>query len=121
MAKKILVIDDDPGTLHLIESILKAEGYAVLTLSSPKDCIKLIKNERPDLVMLDILMPHKDGYQVCAEVKTLFNNKIPVVVFTDKPYEKELIAEAYKNFGADDFIHKPFETKEVLSKIKKLI
>lgn len=120
MAKKILVIDDDHGSLLLVESLLKANGYEVLTLDFPKDTMKLIKRERPDLVLLDILMPYKDGYKVCEEIKTVYGKKIPVIVFTAKPYEKDLIPEAHKDFGADDYVLKPFDSKTLLEKIKKL-
>jgi len=121
MSKKILVIDDDPGALKLVESILTAKGYQVITLNYPKHVINIIKKENPDLVILDIIMPYKDGYKVCEEIKGLFSNRIPVMVCTSQPYEKEFIKDAHKDFGADDYLIKPFESKILLEKIDKLI
>ncbi|MDP2939133.1 MAG: response regulator transcription factor [Candidatus Omnitrophota bacterium] len=120
MAKKILVVDDDVSSLKLTESVLKSAGYDVLTLDYPKYVLKVIKEEKPALVVLDIIMPYKDGYALCEEIKKIFCNKIPVLLCTAKSYEQDLIEKAYKDFGADDFIIKPFEAEDLLQKIKAL-
>ncbi len=119
--KKIMVIDDDSGTLHMLESILTKNGFSVTTLNFPKNALKIIKTDTPDLILLDILMPYKDGYTLCEEIKTTFSNKIPVITFTSNSYEKSYIEDAYKDFGADDFIIKPFKTVNLLKKIKNLL
>ncbi len=120
MVKKILLIDDDTNALQTAEAILKSAGYNVLTLNFPKFALKIIKDERPDLVISDIIMPYTDGYALCDEIKKVFINKIPVLLCTAKSYEQDLIETSYKDFGADDFIIKPYKKEELLEKVKAL-
>jgi len=120
MSKKILLIDDDVNSLQLAEQILKSAGYEILTLNFPKFALKTIKDEKPDLVVLDIIMPYKDGYALCEEIKKIFCNKIPVLLWTAQSYEQELIETAWKDFGADGFLIKPFKKEELLEKVKSL-
>ena len=105
----------------MVETLLKASGYEVIILNYPKNVIKTCKMENPDLVLLDVIMPYQDGYKVCEEIKQAFGSKIPVILYTCQPYERDLIAEAFKDFGADDYMRKPFEREELLEKIEKLI
>lgn len=121
MKKKILVVDDDKSILILAKKLLESEGYEVLTLDTPKFAIKKIKKELPSLVILDILMPHMDGYKLCEEIKESFHQKIFVIIFTSQPYEKDLIQEAYRDFGADDYLLKPFDRKTFIEKVKKYV
>lgn len=118
MSKKILLVDDDVSSLQLAESILKPAGYEVLTLNFPKFALKTIREEKPNLVVLDIIMPYQDGYALCQEIKKIFCNKIPVLLCTAKSYEKEMIESACKDFGADGFMIKPFKKEELLEKVK---
>ncbi|MFC1594390.1 PleD family two-component system response regulator [Candidatus Omnitrophota bacterium] len=120
MGKKVLVVDDDVSSIQLAESILKSAGFEVMTLNHPKMVFKLLKSERPDVVVSDIIMPHRDGYALCKEIKELYNNTIPVLLCTSKSYEEELIETAYKDFGADGFLIKPFQKEELLEKVKAL-
>lgn len=121
MAKKVLLVDDDVDSLKLGESILKSEGYEVLTLNYPKFALKTIKEERPDVVVLDIIMPFTDGYALCEEIKKVFLNKVPVVLCTAKSYEQDFIENACKDFGAEAFLIKPFKKEELLKTIKSII
>jgi DNA-binding response OmpR family regulator len=121
MKKKVLVVDDDKGTLVLAKNLLKEEGHEVIILDNPRFAIKKIKNEHPDLVILDILMPYKDGYKLCEEIKEAFHDKIPVIIFTSQPYEKDLIKDAYKDFGADDYLLKPFEPGAFIAKVNQYV
>ena len=104
----------------MVEAILTSNGYQVISLSFPKNVLKTIKQEEPHLVLLDIIMPYKDGYMVCNEIKESFGSKMPVILFTSQPYEKDFIKDAHKDFGADDYITKPFKTEELLAKIVQL-
>lgn len=121
MAKKILVVDDNRETTRLVEGLLTSNGYEVISLNFPKSVLKVIKQENPSLVLLDIIMPYKDGYKVCEEIKTAFGEKVPVILFTSQPYEKDFIQQAFKDFGADDYLIKPFNPEELLEKIKKFV
>ena len=116
--KKILVIDDEADIAELVKMRLENEGYQVSTLTSSRDAIEVIKQEKPDLILLDIKMPGKDGYQVCDEVKSDDQIKnIPVIVFTAKPQEKDLMKDVHSFYGAQDFVLKPIDHNELLSKI----
>ena len=119
--KKILVVDDDLGIRTLLEKRLNAAGYQVLTATNGIEGVKMARKEDPDLILLDVLMPLQDGYKACEEIKKVYRQDIPIIIFTGQPYEKELIDEAYKEFGADDYVLKPLKIEELLKKIKKLI
>jgi DNA-binding response OmpR family regulator len=121
MPKKILVVDDDLDSLRLAESILKPKGYEVLTLGQSRLVFKLVKSDKPDLIISDIIMPQLDGYALCDEMRKLYSGKIPIILCTSKPYERELIDKAYKDFGAQDFLMKPFKAEELLQKIQAII
>jgi DNA-binding response OmpR family regulator len=118
---KILVVDDDMDATRLADAILKAEGHQVLILNYPKDVFKVIKSEHPDLIICDIIMPRIDGYALCKEIKELYHNKIPVILCTAKSYEKDLIEKAHRDFGADDFLFKPFQKDALLEKAKAVL
>ncbi|MFH1621916.1 MAG: response regulator transcription factor [Candidatus Omnitrophota bacterium] len=120
-AKKILVVDDNSDALRTAEGILKKARYDVVTLNNPKFIFKLIKQERPDVVVLDIIMPPLDGYTVCQEIRKLYGDKIPVLLCTAQSYEQDLVQNAYKEFGANDYILKPIKSEEFLPKIKALV
>ena len=119
--KRILVVDDDMGIVRLLEKRLQASGYDVLTANNGMEGVKVAKRENPDLILLDVIMPLKDGYKVCEELKKVYKKTIPIIIFTGQPYEKDLINEAYKEFGADDYVLKPLNIEVLLEKIKKLI
>lgn len=118
---KIIIVDDDPNALRQAEEILKAEGFEVISFDYPKPILKIIKAEQPDLIISDIIMPGLDGYALCKEVKEVYRNKIAVILCTAKSYEQELIERAHKEFGADDFIFKPFKKEELVQKVRQVI
>jgi DNA-binding response OmpR family regulator len=120
VTKKVLIVDDDVNALREAEGILREAGYDVVTLNNPKFVLKVIKNEKPDVVASDIIMPHLDGYALCEEVKKVYKNTIPVLLCTSQSYEQDLIQSAYKDFGADDYVLKPFNKGDLVSKVKKL-
>jgi CheY-like chemotaxis protein len=94
----------------------------VVALQSSREAIEEIKREKPDLILLDIVMPDKDGYQVCEEIRCddLLKH-LPVIVFTAKPLEKTFIDKAYEFYGATDYLSKPFDAKELFKKIEKYL
>ncbi len=120
--KKILVIDDEGDLLKLTRTRLEASGYKVSTLDSGDRAMEFAKCEKPDLILLDIVMPGKNGCDVCKELKAdKATSGIPVVVFTAQYPEEEYIKANSEEIGADDYILKPFDAQELLSKIKFLI
>ena len=120
--KKIVIFDDEMDILLVTKKKLEQQGFAVATFQSPKSSLEDIKREKPDLILLDVSMPYKDGYQVCDELRCDDETKnIPVIVFTAQVIEKNLIDKAHEFYGANDYIVKPFEFPDLLEKIQKHI
>ncbi len=120
MAQKILVVDDSPTELTLMSNPLKEAGYWVVTAIDGEDAISKVVAENPDLVVLDVVMPKKNGYQVCREIRTrLGKTTLPVIMLTTKN-------EASDKFwglkqGANEYMSKPFSRDELLATVKRLI
>ena len=122
MIRKIVIFDDEKDILKVTQKKLEKSGFKVAAFSSSRNSMEDIKREKPDLILLDISMPYKDGYQVCDEVRCDNETKhIPIIVFTAQILEKNLIDKAHQFYGASDYIAKPFEFEELVSKIKKYL
>jgi len=119
MAKKtILLIDDEPELVQMVRLRLESNDYAVISALDGKEGMQKAMAEKPDLIILDILMPNKDGYTFLREAKAdEILKKIPVIILTAKSGMKDLFALE----GVNDYILKPFDTKELLNTIKKHI
>ncbi len=117
MMTKILVVDDDANISELLRMYLEKEGYEVKTAADGAEGINTFRMYEPDLVLLDIMMPKKDGWQVCREIRE--HSSKPVIMITAKgeTIDKVLGLE----LGADDFIVKPFDMKEVFARIKAVL
>ena len=116
-AEKILVVDDDNNICELLRLYLEKEGYEVKTAGDGVEGINYFKMYEPDLVLLDIMLPKKDGWQVCREVRK-FSDK-PIIMLTAKgeTFDKVLGFE----LGADDYVVKPFDAKEVMARVKAVL
>ena len=114
---KILLVDDDPNIAQLVNLYLTKEGYDVYMASRGDDALKMFHISPPNLILLDIMLPGMDGWQVCREVRKVSN--IPIIMLTakDETFDKVLGLE----LGADDYIAKPFDTKELLARIKAVL
>lgn len=114
---RILVVDDDPNISRLVKMYLEKEGFEVETAYRGDEALKAFRESAPNLVLLDVMLPGMDGWQVCREVRKLSN--IPVIMLTakDETFDKVLGLE----LGADDYIVKPFEPKELVARIKAVI
>lgn len=114
MSTKILVVDDDINICEAIKLYLVNEGYEVKTANDGEEGIKAFKSFEPDLVLLDIMMPKKDGKQTCREIREISNKPIIMVTAKDEVFDKVLLLE----LGADDYLVKPFDMKELSVRIK---
>ncbi len=114
---KILVVDDDANISELLRLYLEKDGYSVVIAGDGKSAIDLQKSEEPDLILLDIMLPVFDGWQVCREIRKVSNVPIIMVTAKGETFDKVLGLE----LGADDYISKPFDTKEVLARIKAVL
>lgn len=121
MPKRILIVDDEKQITDIMKTLLQFQGYQVLTLNSSKNVLDFVRENEPDLIILDIKMPGEDGYQVCDKIKSEYSSGVPIIVSTAKSDEKEIIEKAHQFYGADDYILKPFDTQELFNKIAKFI
>ena len=120
--KKILLIDDEVDLVDLVKMRLEASDYYVEPLYTSARAMEIAKRERPDLIILDIMMPDKNGFEVCRELKADRKTKdIPVILFTAKSHVKESVKKDYESVGADDYILKPFEPGDLLIKVQKIL
>lgn len=114
---KVLVIDDDVNICELIRLYMEKEGYDVLSVHNGKKAVETFSMFAPNIVILDIMLPGADGWQVCREIRKISN--IPIIMLTAKgeTFDKVLGLE----LGADDYIVKPFEPKELVARIKAVL
>ena len=117
MNTRILLVDDDPNIRQLVNLYLTREGFDVTTAAAGDEALRLFKSDPPNLMLLDIMLPVMDGWQVCREVRKVSN--IPIIMLTakDETFDKVLGLE----LGADDYIAKPFDMKELVARIKAVI
>ncbi len=120
MSKKIVLAEDEPQIARLIEFKLKKEGYQVTWKENGEEALKAIKADKPDLILLDIMMPVMGGYEVLRRLKEDENLKsVPVIMLTARAHEKDVVKGIA--MGAEDYITKPFHPAELLVRVKKIL
>lgn len=120
MTHKILVADDEPNIVISLEYLMKREGYAVVVARDGQEALDMLAREKPDLVLLDVMMPHKSGFEVCQAVRaseTLRDTKI--LMLTAKGRDTD-IAKGLA-LGADAYMTKPFSTRELVQKVAEML
>lgn len=117
MSNKILVVDDDLNICELLKLYLENEGYTVFVANDGKAAVSTFNAKEPDIVLLDIMLPKMDGWQVCREIRK--TSTVPIIMLSAKgeTFDKVLGLE----LGADDYVVKPFEAKEVMARIKAVL
>jgi CheY-like chemotaxis protein len=119
-AKRILVCDDDPVILRLLQVNLELEGYDVLTAQNGEEALGIATEQKPDLVILDIMMPKLDGYQTAERLKGQDSTKgIPVVFVSAKAQVSDI--ERGKSYGVADYLTKPFDPSDLLEIVERLV
>lgn len=114
---RVLLADDDPDITEIIRFSLRRQGYSVLTASNGQDALDLALRDRPDVVILDVMMPRIDGYEVCRRLR--FHSRVPIIMLTAK--DEELDKVFGLDVGADDYLTKPFSHKELLARIRAVV
>lgn len=114
MSKKILVVEDEKPIADILKFNLENEGYEVLTVHDGEEAIEVAEDQNPDLILLDIMLPGKDGYEVLREVRK--TQMMPIIMITAKDSEIDKVLGL--ELGADDYVTKPFSNREVLARVK---
>lgn len=115
---KILVAEDEPIMLKTIELRLKKDGYDVIAVSDGREALKQIRENTPDLLITDIMMPYSSGLELVGAVKQELSTPIPVIILSAMGQE-DIVVKAFK-LGADDFLNKPFSPNELSLRVKRL-
>ncbi|MHB8104945.1 MAG: response regulator [Dehalococcoidales bacterium] len=113
--KLVLVVDDHPRVLTFVEIDLKLRGFSVITTSSGEKALELVNSARPDIMLLDIVMPGMDGIEILKRLRVF--TKLPVIAFSASPGNQDPAIQA----GANDFMYKPFDPDDMARKIKTLL
>ncbi|MCX6012972.1 MAG: response regulator transcription factor [Chloroflexi bacterium] len=113
----LLIVDDDVRILRLLQNVLETEGYSVLNAANGEECFKVLEEESVDLILLDVMMPGMDGYEVCHRIREF--SRVPIIMVTAKGNQEEIVEGL--EAGADDYVTKPFSSKELTVRIKAVL
>jgi two-component system KDP operon response regulator KdpE len=118
MVKKILVVDDEPAQLRLASQVLSSNDYEVLQANSGQEALRIIFEQRPDLVLLDVMMPGIDGWQTCSCIREITD--VPVIMLTGKRNTEDDIVRGLES-GADEYLTKPLGNRELLARVRSAL
>jgi DNA-binding response OmpR family regulator len=120
MRKKVLIADDEPNIVRSLQFLMTREGFEVLVAADGEDALEQIAAHRPDVVLLDVMMPKKNGYEVCQLVRANAEwHAIRVILLTAKG--RDVDVEKGMAMGADAYVTKPFGTKELVAQVKDIL
>ncbi|NGZ11413.1 MAG: response regulator transcription factor [Nitrospira sp. LK70] len=118
--KKILIVEDEQDILQLVKHYLEKEGFRPVTAMSGLEALKKVKEEKPDLVVLDLMLPEMDGLEVCKRLRSVPDTAmLPILMLTAKAEESDTIVGL--ELGADDYVTKPFSPKALIARVKALL
>lgn len=117
MLKKILIVEDDPGIQLSLKDEFESDGYHVFTTNEGEEALAMTRQKKPDLIILDLMLPDLDGYEVCKKLRNEGNNT-PIIMLTVKDSEIDKVLGL--EFGADDYVTKPFSLRELQARVKSI-
>ena len=117
MADRILVVEDDTESRTLLEDLLSTAGYEPLSASNALDALRLLYNSRPDLVLLDVMLPGSDGWEACRRIREA--SETPIVIVSARCSNVDILRGF--ELGADDYVAKPFDNRELLSRVRAIL
>src|SRR5450759_566189 len=117
MPARILVVEDEKDIVRLLKYNLEKEGYIALSAYDGEAGLELAKKEKPDLIILDLMLPKKDGMDVCREIRK--DSRVPIIMLTAKKEELDRIIGL--ELGADDYVTKPFSVRELMARVKTIL
>lgn len=125
---KILTVDDDPNLQKVLKKLLESKSYQVVQALDGEEGLRKVIEEKPDLIILDVIMPGKSGFDVCRELKTdekyYFFSRIPVLMLTVYPDDREKMHLSMREgmtMEAEDYMHKPIDPEELLNRVEQLL
>ena len=116
---KILVVDDDKKTVDLIRLYLEKDGYRVLAAYDGQRALELARQKQPDLIVLDLMLPHVDGLDICRALRLRGASKVPIIMLTARTTEADKLLGL--DLGADDYVTKPFSPRELLARVRAVL
>ena len=119
MMKSILVVDDNPKMVKLISEVLIRKGYKVLESHNGQDALKVLYHSKPDLVLLDVVMPEMDGWQTCSRIRDM-SPTLPIIMLTGQRKTEEDVVRGL-DYGADDYLIKPIGNKELVARVQAML
>ncbi len=114
---KILVVDDEPNLLHSVAYSLRREGHEVIAAADGEDALAQARRERPDLLILDVMLPRLDGFEVCRRLRA--ESTLPILMLTAKDAEIDRVVGL--ELGADDYLTKPFSMRELIARVRAML
>ena len=114
---KVLLVDDEPTILETVETKLRKEGYSVFTAATAEDGMRLYRQARPDLLILDVMLPQRSGFDLCKAVRK--DSSVPIIFLTARASEGDRVSGF--EIGADDYVVKPFNLAELAARVKALL
>jgi len=116
MAKKILVVDDEPSLVRIISQVLTDKGFEVLQANNGQEALRLLFAQKPDLVLLDVVMPGMDGWQTCSRIRDI-SPAIPIIMLTGQRKTEDDVVRGL-DYGADDYLLKPVGNRELVARVR---
>ncbi len=113
--KRVLLVDDEQAILRVLSIKLRVSGYDVVTALNGKEALDLVGSAKPDIMLLDVIMPEMDGFEVLQKLRSL--SQLPVIVFSARPENAQKALE----LGANDFLPKPFDVDDLVKRIQRLL
>ncbi|MFN8138211.1 MAG: response regulator transcription factor [Fimbriimonadales bacterium] len=115
--QKILVVDDEKSIAEAVMFALRREGFHALTAATADECMRLFRNEKPDLIILDVMLPAGSGFEICRTIRQ--ESDVPIIMLTARAGEVDRVAGL--EMGADDYVTKPFSLREVAARVKAVL
>jgi DNA-binding response OmpR family regulator len=119
MVGKVLIVDDEPNIVASLEFLMARQGYETLVVDDGDEALAAVERFQPDLVLLDVMLPHRDGFEVCQQLRAEGHETLKIILLTAKGRESE-VAKGLA-VGADAYVTKPFSTRELVAQIAKLL
>jgi len=116
-SRKVLIVDDDAKIVDIVQLYLKRDGYKVMVAYNGKDALKIARETRPDLIVLDLMLPGMDGLEVCRTIRE--ESDIPIIMLTAKTTEEDRLKGL--DLGADDYVTKPFSPRELAARVRAVL